>query len=719
MSGAASPSTSPAPARPPAMRRLSRLRRAGGAIAAAAPGGFLHLSLLASLRRRPSLPAHAQLLLLGLPLPAHAASRLLRPHLRSGHHLASLRLFLRILRDRDREPPVDTETVPNSHSLSAALAACSRHATPAPGLSTHAFLIKSGHASDLFAANSLLHFYGSFGLPALARRLFDEMPVRDTVSFNTLIDSYVKSFCIDDAFAAFGMMLDRGFRLDRWTVTALSSACAGLMDLRVAKAVHGVARRALATKVFHSQEVVIGLVDMYLQCGGLALARKVFDLAGEKARDVRLWSMMVSGYARSGEVNMARKLFDETPKKDLVAWTALIGGYVQAGRYKEALLLFEEMEEAGFEADQVTVGTLVSACVQCGTIDVAKRLHHRVRRNGLISRDARLATCFVDMYAKHGCIQTAMDVFCGVGDELKTVELFNAMINGLAHGSFGEKAVALFDEMGSLELHPDKITFMAVLCACSRSGLVSRGIEIFDSMVDKYGVEQDIKHYACMSEILARDGRLDDAYRFIQNMPFEANKVVWSALLRACRIHGNIKIGKLAEGKLLQFDDHSRKPENILLSDLFADGKRKERAARVRKAINHKPEHRQPKRSYIEWNGKLHQFGTTTDTSHPQAKEISLILEEMSRKLCILGHNLSSKGETAYHSEMVALAFGLVNLVQDPQTPIKIVSKRRMDVSCHSSFKYLSKIYNRDICVNDGIRLHKMKQGSCSCMDHW
>jgi pentatricopeptide repeat protein len=471
--------------------------------------------------------------------------------------------------------------------------------------------------------------------------------------------------------------------------------------------------------VFHSQEVVIGLVDMYLQCGGLALARKVFDLAGEKARDVRLWSMMVSGYARSGEVNMARKLFDETPKKDLVAWTALIGGYVQAGRYKEALLLFEEMEEAGFEADQVTVGTLVSACVQCGTIDVAKRLHHRVRRNGLISRDARLATCFVDMYAKHGCIQTAMDVFCGVGDELKTVELFNAMINGLAHGSFGEKAVALFDEMGSLGLRPDKITFTAVLCACSRSGLVSRGIEIFDSMVDKYGVEQDIKHYACMSEILARDGRLDDAYRFIQNMPFEANKVVWSALLRACRIHGNIKIGKLAEGKLLQFDDHSRKPENILLSDLFADGKRKERAARVRKAINHKPEHRQPKRSYIEWNGKLHQFGTTTDTSHPQAKEISLILEEMSRKLCILGHNLSSKGETAYHSEMVALAFGLVNLVQDPQTPIKIVSKRRMDVSCHSSFKYLSKIYNRDICVNDGIRLHKMKQGSCSCMDHW
>jgi pentatricopeptide repeat protein len=198
------------------------------------------------------------------------------------------------------------------------------------------------------------------------------------------------------------------------------------------------------------------------------------------------------------------------------------------------------------------------------------------------------------MYAKHGCIQTAMDVFSGVDDEFKTVHLFNAMINGLAHASFGERAIMLFDEMRSLGLHPDKITFMAVLGACSRSGLVSQGFEIFDSMVDKYGVEQDIKHYACMSELLARDGRLDDAYHFIQNMPFKANKVVWSSLLRACRVHGNIRIGKLAEGQLLQFDP-SCKPENLLLSDLFADGKRKERAARVRKSINHKSEHKAPK----------------------------------------------------------------------------------------------------------------------------
>ncbi|KAI4983102.1 hypothetical protein ZWY2020_023594 [Hordeum vulgare] len=594
MSGGASP---PASSTPTATRpRLSRFRRAGTAVAAAAPGGFLHLSLLATLRRRPSLQAHAQLLLLGLPLPAHAASRLLRPHLRSGNHLASLRLFLRILRDRGQpskaSQETETEAVPNSHSLSAAFAACSHHASPSPGLSAHAFLVKSGYASDLFAANSLLHFYASFRLPSLARRLFDEMPVRDAVSFNTLIGSYVQSFSIDEAFRVFGVMLEQGFRPDGWTITALSGASTGLKDLRVAKALHGVAMRALRPAAFQSQEVVIVLVDMYAKCRGLVLARKVFDLAGEKARGVRLWTTMVSGYARSRELEMARTLFNEMPEKDLVAWTALIGGFVQSGRSKEALMLFDEMEKAGFEADGITVAKVLSACVQYRAFDVAKRLHHRVRHNELISTDAGLATALVDMYAKHGLIQTAMDVFSGVDDKLKTVELFNVMIDGLAHHNSGEKAITLFDKMRSLGLHPDKITFTAVLCACSRGGLVTQGFDIFNLMVGKYGVEQDIKHYACMADLLARDGRLDDAYHFIQNMPFKANSVVWASLLRQCEIRGNMRIGKLAEEQLLQFDP-SYKPESesLVLSDIFSDGRKQKRAARVRKVIHLKPKH--------------------------------------------------------------------------------------------------------------------------------
>ncbi|GJN22563.1 hypothetical protein PR202_gb10141 [Eleusine coracana subsp. coracana] len=569
------------------------MRRRPGRSLAAPPGGFLHLSLLAALRRRrPSLQAHAQLLLLGLPLPADAASRLLRPHLRSGHPLASLRLFLRILSDRDPPPSsaASNEAIPNSHSFSAALAACSRHASPTLGLSIHAFLLKSGFASDLFAANSLLHFYASFGLHDLARKLFDEMPVRDSVSFNTLIYSYVRYGCIEDALGVFRNMAEAGFRMDGWTVTALLSACSALGDLRAAKAAHGIARRALKQKLFDSGEVVIALVDMYVKCGAVRLARHVFDLSGEKARNVRVWTVMMSGHVRAGEIDMARNLFDELPDKDLVAWTVMIGAFVQAGRYKEALGLFEEMEAMGLEPDEVAIVTVLSACIQHGRIDLGRRLHRLVDHNGLIRRNARLATSFVHMYAKHGCLQTAMDVFRGVDDESKTVDLFNAMINGYAHHGFGEKAISLFDEMGSLGLHPDKITFVGVLCACSHSGLIQQGFQIFDSMKGKYGVKPDIKHYACMADLLGRVGQLDDAYKFIQNMPFKPNHVVWSSLLRACIFHRNEKIGKIAEKQLCEFDI-TCKHEKLTLSGLFSHEKKKDPVARMRKVIKHMSEH--------------------------------------------------------------------------------------------------------------------------------
>jgi pentatricopeptide repeat protein len=572
------------------------LRRHAGRAIAAAPGGFLHLSLLASLRHRPSLQAHAQLLLLGLPLPPAAASHLLRPHLRAGHPLASLRLFLRVLRDHHPATTGATASqeegaVPDSRSLSAVLAACSRLESPSPGLCIHAFLLKSGFASDVFAANSLLHFYAAFGLHALACKLFDEMPTRDTVSFNTLIGSYVQSGRVERALVVFRNMVEGGFRLDEWTIRALLGACAGLGDFMVAKAAHGFASRTLRHRLLDSGEVVIGLVDMYVKCGAVHLARKTFDLFGEKVKDVRVWSVMVSGYARVGEIGMARKLFDEMPNKDLVAWTVLVGGYVQAGRYKEALGLFEEMEAAGLEADEMTVVTVLSACAQNDAIGLVKRLHYRVNQNGLVSRNARVATSFVHIYAKHGCIQTAMDVFRGITDEFKTVELFNAMIHGLAHHGYGEKAISLFDKMESLGLQPDDITFVGILCACSRSNLVEQGCKMFSSMLDKYGVKPDVKHHACMADLLGRAGRLDDAYNFIQNMPFKANLVIWSSLLTACKIHGNNKIRKLVERQILGLDA-TYKPEKLTLSGLFSDEKRKELSARARKAIKHKSEHR-------------------------------------------------------------------------------------------------------------------------------
>ncbi|XP_072967987.1 pentatricopeptide repeat-containing protein At5g48910-like [Typha angustifolia] len=245
-------------------------------------------------------------------------------------------------------------------------------------------------------------------------------------------------------------------------------------------------------------------------------------------------------------------------------------------------------------------------------------------------------------------------------------------------------------------------------------------------MVEKYGISQQIEHYGCMVDLLGRGGLLNEAYSFIEKMPVKANSVILSALLRACRIHRNAKIGQLAQEHLLKLDPVYE--ECLLLSNLFSEDKKRDYAKEVRRIINYQRKCRPTFYSYIEWNGTVQQF-SANDTCHAQAKEINVMLEEMSRRLGFSVYdNVTEqikydvcKEENgtipSCHSEMVALAFGLINL--DSATPIKIVTNHRMSSDCHSSFKLLSRIYNRVITVRDGIRFHQMEHGSCSRMDYW
>ncbi|XP_072968347.1 pentatricopeptide repeat-containing protein At1g05750, chloroplastic-like [Typha angustifolia] len=221
-------------------------------------------------------------------------------------------------------------------------------------------------------------------------------------------------------------MLDLGVCPDSFTFVSVLSLCLELDDARIGKAVHSLACQVLGSDGFNSH-LVIGLIDMYSKCRIMELADLVFRTIAD-GKDVKAWSSMVSGYARCRKIEEAWKLFEVMPNKDLVAWTALIGGCCQSGRYKEALNYFEEMEQAGLRPDVVTIVTVLSACAQLGALCTGNKVHHYVEGNGLLGRNSRINTAIVDIYCKCGCIQTALDVFHGVDDTLKTVDLFNAII---------------------------------------------------------------------------------------------------------------------------------------------------------------------------------------------------------------------------------------------------------------------------------------------------
>lgn len=480
-------------------------------------------------------------------------------------------------------------------------------------------------------------------------------------------------------------------------------------------------KRGLEGNVFVSNAVT----HMYAQCGLLEEAKRVFDWGLE--RDLYSWNILMSGYIRSGEMGRAKEVFLEMPKRDIVCWSTIIAGYVQVGSYVEALDLFHEMLPIGPRPNEFTLTSALAACANLVALDQGRWIHVYINKFGIKMNDQLLAG-LIDMYAKCGEIEFASKVFCHGYSPMRNIWPWNAMIGGYAMHGKSEEAIRVFEKMKIEKLSPNKVTFVALLSACSHAKMVEEGRGYFKSMSSSYGIEPEIEHYGCMVDLLGRAGLLEDAEDIILNMPMAPDTIVLGAFLSACKIHKDIERGERV-GKIIKELDSNHLGCHILLANMYSTSGRWNEAKVVREKIETIGRKKTPGCSSIELKGWLHQF-LVGDRSHPQTKQLYLFLDEMTAKLKAAGYvpefgevlldiDDEEDRETALsmHSEKLAIAFGLMNTT--PGTPIRIVKNLRMCGDCHQATKFISKVYEREIIVRDRFRYHHFKDGFCSCKDYW
>ncbi|TYJ28065.1 hypothetical protein E1A91_A07G232500v1 [Gossypium mustelinum] len=291
------------------------------------------------------------------------------------------------------------------------------------------------------------------------------------------------------------------------------------------------------------------LTSGYAKRGELDVARRYFD--DMPVKDLVSWNVMITAYAKRGEMESARKLFNEVLKKDVVTWNAMIAGYVLSGECKKALEMFEEMKTVGERPDEVTMLSLLNACADLGDLQVGMKIHWSLSEMFSSSGfNVLLGNALIDMYAKCGSIGRALKVFRDMRE--KDVSTWNSVIGGLAIHGYAEESINLFTEMRRSKVRPNEITFVGVLVACSHAGRVNEGRQYFKLMRDGYNIEPNIRHYGCMVDMLGRAGLLDEAFKFIDSMVIEPNAIIWRTLLGACRIHGNVELGRRANVRLLK-----------------------------------------------------------------------------------------------------------------------------------------------------------------------
>ncbi|GLU09786.1 hypothetical protein SLE2022_266270 [Rubroshorea leprosula] len=496
------------------------------------------------------------------------------------------------------------------------------------GEKVHGFTVKCGLGFDSYVCNSLMDMYALFGRIGNVEKLFDEMHERDVVSWNILIGGFVKCRRFEDALNVFGQMeKESNMRPNEATVVTSLSACTALKNLKFGKQIH----RYVTEELELTTIIGNALVDMYCKCGCLSTAWKVFDEMPSK--NVICWTSMVAGYANSGQLDEARKLFERSPVRDVVLWTAMINGYVQFNYFDEAVELFREMQIQRVKPDKFILVSLLSGCAHLGALEQGKWIHEYIDENR-IPVDTVVGTALIEMYAKCGCIEKALEIFYGLRE--KDTASWTSVICGLAMNGKTNKALELFSEMKQAGIKPDDITFVGVLSACSHAGMVEEGQKFFDSMTKVYQIEPKLEHFGCLIDLLARAGLLIEGEKLIESIPVGNSENLipfYSSLLSACRIYGNVEMGERLVERLVNLES-SDLSGHTLLANIYASADRWEEVTKVRKQMKDLGVKKLPGCSSIEIRGVIHEF-LVGDPSHPEIKEIYSTLHRMSKLLSV------------------------------------------------------------------------------------
>ncbi|GAV70582.1 PPR domain-containing protein/PPR_2 domain-containing protein/DYW_deaminase domain-containing protein [Cephalotus follicularis] len=576
---------------------------------------------------------------------------------------------------------------PNPKLYNTLLKKCTHFSKLKQGRIVHAHVLNSTFKHDLVILNTILAMYVKCGCLDDGRKMFDEMPVRDVVSWTTLITGYSQHDRSEDALVLFVRMLREGFKPNEFTLSSVLKAA---------------------------------LVEPSYLYGGQMHA---FCLKSAYIFNVYVGSCLLDLYARCGNMDDAHLIFDGIENKNEVSWNALIAGHARNGQAENALRLLWKMLREFFEPTPYTYSAVFNACATIGSLEQGKWVHAHLIKSGT-KLVAFVGNTLLHMYAKSGNIEDAKKVFYRLIKQ--DVVAWNSMLTAYAQHGLGKEAVQLFQKMLKTRVAPNGISFLSVLTACSHSKLLDEGHHYFDLM-KKYKVEPQVSHYVSMVDLLGRAGLLDRAEQFIKEMPIEPTAAVWGALLGACRMHKNMDLGTYAAEHLFELDPTDSGPY-VLLYNIFASAGRWSDAAKVRKRMKERGIKKEPACSWVEIENAVHMF-MADDDAHPQREEIHKMWENVSRKIKEIGYvpdtsnvplyvdQQERKMRLQYHSEKLALAFAL--LKSPPGSTIQIKKNIRVCGDCHSAIKYVSKVMEREIVVRDTNRFHHFRDGSCSCGDYW
>lgn len=315
-------------------------------------------------------------------------------------------------------------------------------------------LIMCRHISSLYQFNSTITSCFKGGDIEAARKVFDEMPHKNVVTWNCMISGYIRNEMISEAREVFDTMPSRN--VVSWTA----------------------------------------MVSGYAKCGRLEQARDLFD--GIDNKNVVCWNAMITGYVRNGRMQEARELFDEMPVKNDVSWVIILEGYFLHGMVHKA----EELLDQAPVKSVSLYNAMLSGYLEMGRLEALRELFSR-----MCDRDVDSWTTMITCLSRTGDMENARGLFEEMPE--KDVVACNAIICGYLHNNQIEDARKLFDEMS----HRDNVMWNSMIWGYVQNGRLEDALELF-----KHMPRPNIESWNSILQGYVRQGDVNNARKFIDQM---------------------------------------------------------------------------------------------------------------------------------------------------------------------------------------------------------
>lgn len=381
-------------------------------------------------------------------------------------------------------------TLPDKYTYPYVIKSCCGLNALSFGRLIHDKICYLGLENDLFVGSSLIKMYAENNCIDDARKMFDKLPVKDSVLWNVMIDGYVRIGDKTHAFEIFNRMRTFGTRLNSVSILLVLSISSSEAMLNYGTQLH----------------------DLAMKCG--------------VEHDTSVANTLLALYSKCRCLNEVSKLFNSMPHDDLVAWNGMISGYVQNGLHQEALDLFYRMQLSGVKPDSVTLCSFLPSFSDSASVNQGKEIHGYIVRND-VNMDAFLKSALIDIYLKSRNVALAEKVL--ESNREFDVVICSAMISGYVLNGLNHNALDMFQRLIRNKLKPNAITLASILPACSSLSAFRLGKEMHGYIL-KNTYEQRCYVSSALMDMYAKCGRLDLGHRIFVNIQ-EKDVVAWNTMI--------------------------------------------------------------------------------------------------------------------------------------------------------------------------------------------